>query len=90
MGNALSNTIKKLMNSGASVISIIFAVITICAIAFGLECLIVWFCMFLWNSCLVAAIPAISTVGFWQMYGLHLLFHVLFKTTVNTVGKTEE
>lgn len=88
MGNTLSNSIKKLLSSGASVVGIIFAIIIICAIAFGVDCFIVWIAMLLWNSCLAAVIP-ISTIGFWQMYGLYLLFNILFKTRVN-VNKTEE
>ena len=89
MGNGLAKSIKKICSSGDSWFAIIMAIIFICALAFGIDCLIVWFCMFLWNSCLVAAIPAVSAVGYWQMYGLYLLFHILFKATVNTTTKSD-
>ena len=88
MGNALTNSIKKLINSGTSVVGIILAIIVVCAIAFGIDCFIVWIAMLLWNGCLAAVIP-VSTVSFWQMYGLYLLSNILLKTRVN-INKSEE
>jgi hypothetical protein len=88
MGNALTNSIKKLINSGTPVVGIILAIIVVCAIAFGIDCFIVWIAMLLWNNCLTAVIP-VDTVNFWPMYGLYLLSNILFKTRLN-INKTEE
>ena len=49
-------------------------------LVFGVECLIVWIAMLLWNSCLVAAIPLVMPLSFWQMWGIYILCNVLFKT----------
>lgn len=62
---------------------LIFICLLALALLFGIDCLIVWGCMALWNSCLVAAIPFITAeVGYWQMWGIYLLCTFLFKARV--------
>jgi hypothetical protein len=54
--------------------------IVLLALVFGIDCLIVWACMALWNGCLLGAIPIItSEVSFWQMFGIYYLFGFLFR-----------
>lgn len=66
----------------------IFICIFLLAIVFGLDCLIVWACMALWNACLVPLLAgtavAIGEIGFWPMWGIYLLCNFLFKTKVTT------
>lgn len=40
--------------------------------------------MWLWNSCLVAAIPGIKTIGWTQAWGIMILSGILFKTSTST------
>ena len=58
--------------------------IILLGIAFGLDCLIVWACMALWNACLVPLLAgtalAIGTIRFWPMFGIYLLFGFLFRS----------
>lgn len=78
MKNKLENVVEQY---GLGVL--IMAVIFVLALAFGIDCLIVWGCMALWNSCLVAAIPFITAeVGYWQMWGIYLLCTFLFKARI--------
>lgn len=37
--------------------------------------------MWLWNACLVAAIPGIKEIGWFQAWGLMILFGLLFKNS---------
>lgn len=32
----------------------------------------------LWNECLVAAINPVNPIGFWQAFGLNVLFSIMF------------
>ena len=54
------------------------------ALVFGLDCLVVWICMALWNACLVPVLAgtalAIGEIGFWPMFGIYLLFGFLFRS----------
>ena len=34
--------------------------------------------MWLWNSVLIDLFPVVPQIGFWQMYGLTILTHILF------------
>ena len=83
-GSALSGS-GKLFKDGSNIVVSIIAVILLLGIAFGIDCLIVWWAQYLWNGCLVAAIPVLEEVGFWQMWGIYLLSSFLVKsnTTVN-------
>ena len=83
-GSALGNSGKLFKDSSNIVVSII-VVIFLLGIAFGIDCLIVWWAQYLWNGCLVAAIPVLEEVKFWQMWGIYLLSSFLVKssTTVN-------
>lgn len=84
-GSALSGSGKLFKDSSSIVVSII-TVILLLGIAFGCDCLIVWWAQYLWNGCLVAAIPVLQEVGFWQMWGIYLLSSFLVKsnTTANS------
>jgi hypothetical protein len=66
----------------------IIAGIILLAFVFGIDCLIVWACMALWNACLVPLLAgtalAIGEIGFWSMFGIYLLFGFLFRMTTNT------
>ena len=83
-GSAL-NSSGKFFKDGSSIIVSIIVVTLLLGIAFGIDCLIVWWAQYLWNGCLVAAIPVLEEVGFWQMWGIYLLSSFLVKsnTTVN-------
>lgn len=62
----------------------IFLFIFLLALVFGIDCLIVWACMALWNACLVPLLAgtalAVGTIKFWPMFGIYLLFGFLFKS----------
>ena len=62
---------------------LIFGVLAIIAI---LGFLTAYPMMLLWNLCLVPAIPVIKEVGWLQMWGIIILFGILFKT-FNTSSK---
>jgi hypothetical protein len=83
------NMVKKVTKGEASIGTVIIAIIICLAIAFGIDCLIVWAIMGLWNGALVAAVPFISSIGYWQAWGIYLLFGFLFRHTIN-VNKNEE
>jgi len=40
--------------------------------------------MWLWNGCLVAAIPGIKTIGWTQAWGIMVLSGILFKSSSST------
>ena len=53
-----------------------------------LALLLAWPTEWLWNSCLVPAIDAVNPIGFWQAFGLNVLFSIIFnKNTINTKNK---
>lgn len=37
-----------------------------------------WPTQWLWNECLVSAVSVINPIGFWQAFGLNILFSILF------------
>lgn len=37
--------------------------------------------MWLWNGCLVPAVPAVANIGWLQAWGIMILTSMLFKTT---------
>lgn len=61
---------------------LILALILAFGLLFGIDCLIVWGCMALWNACLVGAVPILAQVSYWQMWGIYLLCTFLFKARV--------
>ncbi len=80
---------KSLTKDATSWWTVILALILVLAFAFGIDCLIVWAVMGLWNGALVAAIPIIKDIGYWQAWGIYLLFGFLFRHTSN-VSKSED
>ena len=80
---------KSLTKDATSWWTVILALIIVLVLAFGIDCLIVWAVMGLWNCALVAAVPFINSIGYWQAWGIYLLFSLLFRHTVN-VNKSEE
>ena len=80
---------KSLTKDATSWWAVVIALIIVLAFAFGFDCLIVWAIMGLWNGALVAAVPFIHSIGYWQAWGIYLLFGFLFRHTVN-VNKSEE
>ena len=80
---------KSLTKDATSWWAVIIALIIVLAFAFGIDCLIVWAIMGLWNSALVAATPLVSAIGYWQAWGIYLLFGFLFRRTTN-INKSEE
>ena len=85
-GSALSSSGKLFRDDNNIIISIV-TVILLLGIAFGLDCLIVWWGQYLWNGCLVAAIPVLEEVSFWQMWGIYILLSFLFKSNTTTNKK---
>jgi hypothetical protein len=43
--------------------------------------------MLLWNYCLVPAVPVVQEVGWLQMWGLSILFSLLFKSNFRASTK---
>jgi hypothetical protein len=43
--------------------------------------------MWLWNYCLIGAIPGLKTITFYQAFGIKILFSLLFHTTVKQDNK---
>ena len=85
----ITNSLHKMKEDGASIGVIIVVAIILFGIVIGLECGIVFIAMLLWNSCLVAVIPAIHTIGYWQMWGIYILSNIIFKSFTSSV-KTKE
>jgi len=55
-----------------------------------LALILAWPTQWLWNSCLVPAIDAVNPIGFWQAFGLNILFSLMFNakpTTPNSKKK---
>ena len=49
-----------------------------------LALMLAWPTQWLWNTCLVPTIDAVNAIGFWQAFGLNVLFSIMFnKNTVN-------
>ena len=75
---------KKCFETAGGVALGILLIAFIFGLAFGIDCLIVWLCMALWNSCAVAAVSVLSPVSFWQMWGIYMLALFLTKGSTNT------
>ena len=53
-----------------------------------LALILAWPTQWLWNECLVPAINAVNPIGFWQAFGLNVLFSIMFnKNTINPKNK---
>ena len=37
-----------------------------------------WPTQWLWNECLVPAVSSVNPIGFWQAFGLNILFSLMF------------
>ena len=87
MFNAVFNGTKNVYEEKGCGLAI-FMFIFLLALAFGIDCLIVWACMALWNACLVPVLAgtamAVGTIKFWPMYGIYLLFGFLFRHSSTT------
>ena len=67
------------MNAFSSAIVLIFGWLLLIIIFGGLLAIPI---MWLWNICLVPAVPMIQEIGWLQAWGLLILFNILFKTVV--------
>lgn len=43
-----------------------------------------WPTQWLWNECLVPAIDPVNSIGFWQAFGLNILFSIIFSAKTTT------
>ena len=53
------------------------------AVVLGISFLLSWPVYALWNGCLVGAVDGVREVTWLQAWGLSILSHLLFKTTVD-------
>ncbi len=49
-----------------------------------------WPTQWLWNGCLVPAIDSVNPIGFWQAFGLNILFSILFNTKPTTANSKKK
>lgn len=59
--------------------TIFFMSLLILALCFGIFCFSWWIGMLLWNGCLVAAVPVLTKVSFWQFAGIDIVCGILFR-----------
>lgn len=81
------NTIKKSTMESADkygVAAAILIFLILCAITFAILCGVMAIAMALWNGVLIVLFPMIPKIGFWQMWGLYLLFDILLKPSVSS------
>ena len=81
MGNLLVKTTKEGYDAGGVGVAILVCLLMI-GLIFGIMSGIVAIAMALWNGCLVALFPVIPEITFWQMWGIYLLFDILFKPSI--------
>lgn len=53
------------------------------ALSIGCSLLLAWPVMYLWNNCLILAIPGINSVDWIHAWGILILCCMLFKSDVN-------
>ncbi len=70
----------KWVEAGIAVCVVILTIVGL-AILMGLPT------MWLWNGCLVDAVPVTKPIGFWQAVGLNFLFGMLFKSHTTSKSK---
>lgn len=82
MFSIIANSTKKTKEELGCGYAIAVCIILL-GLVFGIDCLVVWACMALWNICLVPVLAgtavAVGTIKFWPMFGLYLLFGFLFR-----------
>lgn len=88
MFNAIMSSVKKGNEIGGCLAAIIVFIILL-GMVFGCYCGLAAIAMLLWNGCLVAAIPILCKVGFWQMFGIMILFNILFKHSTSSSTSNE-
>ena len=86
MGNIRVKTTKQGYDEGGVLAAIVVCLLMI-ALIFGIMSGVVAIAMALWNGCLVALFPVIPEITFWQMWGIYLLFDILFKPTIPSSNK---
>lgn len=82
-GNINQSQLKKgiIMETFAKVIGIaVIGIIAIIVVGLIMSLPVMW----LWNGCLVAAIPGIKTIGWMQAWGIMILSGILFKNTTTS------
>ena len=83
MFNAIKNaTVKSADEYGLAAAILIFLIL--CAITFAVLCGVMAIAMALWNGMLIVLFPVIPQIGYWQMWGLYLLFDILLKPSVSS------
>lgn len=66
----------------------VFTAFAVFILAIALYAIITAFpVMWLWNYCLVPAIPSFKVINFWQAWGIKLLFNILIHVTHSTDNK---
>lgn len=60
------------------------AAVTVIGLVLLISLLISYPAMLLWNGCLVPAVSSLAEVGWLQMWGISILFGLLFKTGAST------
>lgn len=75
---------KKRSHEEIGCFSLILVMLFVLALVFGICCLCWWIGMLLWNGCLVAAVPVLTKVSFWQFAGIEILSGMLFKNSSNS------
>ena len=83
MFNTIMSSVKKGNEVGGCLAAIIVFIILF-GVVFGCYCGLAAIAMLLWNGCLVVAIPILYKVGFWQMFGIMILFNILFKNSTSS------
>lgn len=64
--------------------AVIAAALTVVALVIFISFLLSYPLMLLWNGCLVSAVDGVKEVGWLQMWGLSILFGLLFKSQATT------
>ena len=83
MFNTIKNTTLKAVDEyGVAAAILIFLILL--AITFAVLCGVIAIAMALWNGVLVVLFPIIPQIGYWQMWGLYLLFDILLKPSVSS------
>jgi hypothetical protein len=81
MFNTIKNaTMESADKYGLAAAILIFLIL--CAVTFAILCGFMAIAMALWNGVLIVLFPMIPEIGFWQMWGLYLLFDILFKPSI--------
>ena len=83
MFNTIKNTTLKAVDEyGVAAAILIFLILL--AITFAVLCGVMAIAMALWNGVLIVLFPMVPAIGYWQMWGLYLLFDILLKPSVSS------